>query len=99
MSPWEISAGPEDARRDPHEDDHRWRWRLAQDERMVTVIVEMGAAFTADADMRAEVPGAADSWESSGRSAVEAVLGWIEPPARIEFRRRLFQPNFEGGFP
>ena len=73
-----------------------WRWTLQNGDGKKEVEVKVSAAAVAAG--RAELPAAAfEAKGTRGRSEVEKVLGWVEPPGAIELCRESAQPFLSGG--
>jgi hypothetical protein len=94
---WTIVGEPEDAHSGGY-DGAIWLWRLEEaDDARSTLVKITGSAIRVAEENLPERTAAARA--SRGRSEIERVLDWYEPPSAIELGTWADAPRFEGGSP
>jgi hypothetical protein len=94
---WRVVEGPT-AEHAPDEGRQVWAFVLAQGSARRRMVVEISAALVAGAPGTQVGPPAARALATRGRSEVEEVSRWWDPPARSIFDARN-QPSRIGGRP
>ena len=74
-----------------------WLWRMTNDDHFTAIVVRLTEdVLLPEGQLAASV---ADAVTSRGQSAVQACLGWKEPPREITFGDPVGRPVYWGGRP
>jgi hypothetical protein len=94
---WNIIGGPDEMPREGI-DAKRWRWLLASADTGLVILVIVKVSGSAMAVAPENLPRATrDARESCGRSEIDKILEWWEPPSVIELHTHSSEATLGGG--